>query len=546
MPLASYDRFFGGKGGAAKAHRAMVDKYGDRADQVFYAMVNKLKKKRKQKSYSEAIESLRTSAKDALPVASDALAVLEEYYGRGFSAVQDGALSFEAVTQAVQAAVSKYATGEDGGPVQTPCTVLATFVGVCIYEHEGKLYQVDYSLSGTDAELVGEAEEVVGEFKPVPQPLGEHREAPLIEARPAGAIQAGQINRALNVIEGTVLITSQSVNGGKGGRRYSDQALKQIAAMAEGLPAYLNHVAVEHAFKPRDVRDLIGTHRNVRYHPHEGRIVSDLHVAAHQAPIVFGLAETLGGHIGNSLVSKGLVQMEGETEVVKEVHAVRSADLVSDPATTKGLFESRVDDPDPFATLITELRESLTTALKEAAPMDLAAILSFLKDKPGDQKVLAEHFGFVPKPEAEKLQEQIAALTAEREVAAKQVVDLEAVRVKALADLSEAQVALDGYKAKDALAEKRAKIVTVIEAHDLGKQFGKIKDAVSDTFKTLLERADETQWASMLDDRFKALKGVPSTGTPRSDLKPDALLREHQDQGVIAQEIYDRLAAAVR
>jgi hypothetical protein len=30
-----------------------------------------------------------------------------------------------------------------------------------------------------------------------------------------------RLNRAPNVIEGTVLITAHSVNGGKGGRRYS-------------------------------------------------------------------------------------------------------------------------------------------------------------------------------------------------------------------------------------------------------------------------------------------------------------------------------------
>jgi hypothetical protein len=149
------------------------------------------------------------------------------------------------------------------------------------------------------------------------------------------------LNRALNVIEGTVLITSRSVNGGKGGRRYSDRALRQIAAMAEGLPAYLNHVSPEMAFKPRDVKDLIGVHRNIRYFPNEGKVMSDLHVAEHHAPLVFGLAETLGGVIGNSLVSRGGVRMENGTEVVEEILLLRSADLVSDPATTKGLFEAR-------------------------------------------------------------------------------------------------------------------------------------------------------------------------------------------------------------
>jgi hypothetical protein len=150
-----------------------------------------------------------------------------------------------------------------------------------------------------------------------------------------------RLNRALNIIEGVTLIRAQSANGGPGGRRYSDTALRQIAAMAEGLPAYLNHVAKDQAFKPRDVKDLAGVHRNARYFPTEGKIITDLHVAAHQAPLVFGLAETLDGVIGNSLVSRGAVRMEGDVEVVEDIVVVRSADLVSDPATTKGLFESR-------------------------------------------------------------------------------------------------------------------------------------------------------------------------------------------------------------
>ena len=48
MPMSKYDKHFGGKGGAAKAHAAMVKEYGaDKGEQVFYATMNK-KKKRKR------------------------------------------------------------------------------------------------------------------------------------------------------------------------------------------------------------------------------------------------------------------------------------------------------------------------------------------------------------------------------------------------------------------------------------------------------------------------------------------------------------------
>ena len=45
MPIAKYDKFFGGKGGAEKAKSAMEDEYGSKkGEQVFYATKNKKKK----------------------------------------------------------------------------------------------------------------------------------------------------------------------------------------------------------------------------------------------------------------------------------------------------------------------------------------------------------------------------------------------------------------------------------------------------------------------------------------------------------------------
>ena len=155
------------------------------------------------------------------------------------------------------------------------------------------------------------------------------------------AVGPTQLDRTLNVLRGTTMIRAHSVNGGPGGRRYSERALRQIAAMAEGLSAYANHVAPDLAFKARDIRDLIGKHRNVRFDASRQAVVSDLHILEHQAPFVFSLAQGLGDVVGNSLVSRGAVRREGDTEIVDEIVAVRSADLVSDPATTRGLFESR-------------------------------------------------------------------------------------------------------------------------------------------------------------------------------------------------------------
>jgi len=48
VPLKKYDPLFGGgKGAAAKAHAAMVKRYGpEKAERVFYATANKAKKEK--------------------------------------------------------------------------------------------------------------------------------------------------------------------------------------------------------------------------------------------------------------------------------------------------------------------------------------------------------------------------------------------------------------------------------------------------------------------------------------------------------------------
>ena len=165
--------------------------------------------------------------------------------------------------------------------------------------------------------------------------------------------------------------------------------------MAEGLPAYANHVSPELAFKPRDVRDLIGRHQNVRYDPTTQTVRSDLHVLAHHSPWVFGLAERLGDVVGNSLVSRGAVRMEGDTEVVEQIQQLRSADLVSDPASTKGLFESIQVWPPSLAPQDETIHARLAAALTGAPPFrtlaEEAALFHAAPPKPKSKLVtLAE------------------------------------------------------------------------------------------------------------------------------------------------------------
>ncbi len=316
-------------------------------------------------------------------ILEDLESLQEGLYLSGLAAVQGGTLSHERIIAAVQEACDDL-PDDDGGegpqPV-SPYQVLGTFSDRAVFaQPDGRLYRVAYHMEGTVAFLDGEPVEVTAEFTPIAGAQQEGAEAlaeaqALVESRPSRPWGAGHLNRETNTIEGTTLITSASSNGVNRKRKYSENALKQIAAMAEGIPAYANHVSPELAFKPRDVKDLIGRHVNVRYDAGTGSVKSDLQLLEHHAPWVFSLAERLGDQVGNSLVSKGLVRMEGDTEVVDEIVALRSGDLVSDPASTRGLFESQVGEDDSPAFLRAD--RALFQTLAESAAGGAIAALRF-------------------------------------------------------------------------------------------------------------------------------------------------------------------------
>ena len=58
MPLARYDRHFGGAGGATEAHAAMQKQYGARkGESVFYALIAKKKKAAARPGLRERLSS---------------------------------------------------------------------------------------------------------------------------------------------------------------------------------------------------------------------------------------------------------------------------------------------------------------------------------------------------------------------------------------------------------------------------------------------------------------------------------------------------------
>jgi len=154
-----------------------------------------------------------------------------------------------------------------------------------------------------------------------------------------------RVDTEAGIIYGVKVLGPRSRNG----RVYEDAAIRKALPLYEGVTVNINHVRPDlktGAHVERPMQDRWGVLRNVRYK--EGSIYADLHYikshpmtqqlveAAQRFPEIFGLSHDAGG-------DEQLI--DGERRVV-EMYEVKSVDVVADPATNEGLFESyRPVDP---------------------------------------------------------------------------------------------------------------------------------------------------------------------------------------------------------
>jgi hypothetical protein len=146
------------------------------------------------------------------------------------------------------------------------------------------------------------------------------------------------LDRASAVIRGVKLLGLASKNG----REYPPAVLERARALYEAAKVNVNHPK-GHPSAPRDYQDRIGVIRAVEVRAGDG-LFGDLHynpkhVLAEQ---LAWDAEHAPENVGFSHNVKARTSRRGEAVIVEEILAVNSVDLVADPATTSGLFESRV------------------------------------------------------------------------------------------------------------------------------------------------------------------------------------------------------------
>lgn len=143
--------------------------------------------------------------------------------------------------------------------------------------------------------------------------------------------------REKNRIKDVHVLGFESKNKKRGkSYQYSKEAVQEAAPLYEGIDVYVNHTDAD--TKPRDIRDKIGFIENVYYKEEVGLkgdlVLNEKHDFYEQfiwwadnRPSQIGLSHHAGGVFNRS---KGLCE---------SIRVVRSVDIVTRPATTKGLFE---------------------------------------------------------------------------------------------------------------------------------------------------------------------------------------------------------------
>ena len=137
------------------------------------------------------------------------------------------------------------------------------------------------------------------------------------------------------IIRNASLLGAESLNG----YAYTERALEDAARMLEGAPQFLDHGSMLNT--GRGVMDSFSRVRSVRYDRRAHKLFGDMELV--DTPLirneVFPRMKQFADRFGNSIVAEGEFERMEDGNFVTSLTAVHSCDLVSDPATTKGLFE---------------------------------------------------------------------------------------------------------------------------------------------------------------------------------------------------------------
>ncbi len=202
-----------------------------------------------------------------------------------------------------------------------------------------------------------------------------------------------RIDREKGVLFGVKVLGNISANN----REYPVATRQKAAPLYEGAK-----VNIDHPIKPGEPRPLssrYGILRNIRQEKEDGPF-ADLHFNPKHplAETILWWAENEPAAIGLSHNAEGRVRTDPATgrDIVEEITHVHSVDLVSDPATTKGLFEGK----GAMTKTVKQILEAVYTKPRQvkilelleedmAAAMDAAAQIASPEVTPEEQAAAA-------------------------------------------------------------------------------------------------------------------------------------------------------------
>jgi hypothetical protein len=209
-----------------------------------------------------------------------------------------------------------------------------------------------------------------------------------------------RVDAQAGVIRGVKLLGLESRNG----RSYLPETLVQAARLYEEAKVNVNHPKGNPA-GPRDYQDRIGTIRGVAMRPGEG-LFGDFHFNPKHAlaeQLIWD-AEHAAENVGFSHNVEARTSRRGDRVVVEAILRVQSVDLVADPATTRGLFESAATAGDGESEITVDAKTG-------TAPAQAAEPLS-LDDLKRDYPELVESIGREQAAELGRLRREVERLAA--------------------------------------------------------------------------------------------------------------------------------------
>lgn len=221
---------------------------------------------------------------------------------------------------------------------------------------------------------------------------------------------AMRVDAQAGVIRGVKLLGLESRNG----RTYLPEALAEAARLYEEAKVNVNHPKGNPA-GPRDYQDRIGTIRGVAMRAGEG-LFGDFHFNPKHslAEQLMWDAEHAPENVGFSHNVEARTSRRGDRVAVEAILRVQSVDLVADPATTRGLFESAEDVSKRGkgeSPLFAETNTATVSETKSGTVPETAKPLS-LDDLKRDYPELVESLCREQATEFERLRQEVGRLTA--------------------------------------------------------------------------------------------------------------------------------------